>query len=351
MQNMTKICFLLFLLCRASTAYAQQPSIYENLVFEGAGIRGIAYSGVLHELEKKEIIPQIKNVGGTSAGAITALMLSLGYTSEEVYAIIADTKFQKFNDGAFFFIGGYSRMRKRFGWYKSNKFEKWLQEIINRKTNNPDITFAELQNRGYKSLYLYVTGTCLNRQDVIVFSAKTYPNMKVKDAVRISMSIPLYFEAGFIDKEGNIYKKRKHRKAKEEKGEIDVVVDGGIIANFPIFIFDSLAVDLAGKKVRIPNMKTLGVRIDTDEQIKNDQTGKGLAHLPIRSIRDYVGAFYVLVLENLNRNELTKADWERTISVSSVGISPRIKRLSQEQKKSLQKSGETHTLQYLQKRR
>jgi NTE family protein len=98
-------------------------------------------------------------------------------------------------------------------------------------------------------------------------------------------------------------------------------------------------------------MKTLGVRIDTDEQIQHDQKRKGLAPTPIHNIKDYVGAFYVLVLENLNRNELTQTDWERTISVSSVGISPRIKKLSQEQKKALEKSGETHTMQYLQRKK
>jgi NTE family protein len=247
-----KIYFLLIFFCCTPKVYTQQPT-YENLVFEGAGIRGIAYSGVLYELEKNNMMPQIKNVGGTSAGAITALMLSLGYTSSEVYSIIADTKFQKFNDGAFFFVGGYSRMRKRYGWYKSNKFEKWLQEIIHRKTGNPDITFAELERKGFKKLY--ITGTCLNKQQVIIFSAETYPTMKVKDAVRISMSIPLYFEAGFIDKEGVVYKKRKERKVKEANGEIDVVVDGGILANFPIFIFDSIVTDSTGVKKRIPNTK------------------------------------------------------------------------------------------------
>lgn len=340
---MKLIYVLLIFFCCVFKGYTQQ-FIYENLVFEGAGIRGIAYSGVLYELEKNNIISQIKKVGGTSAGAITALMLSLGYTSNEVYTIIADTKFQKFNDGAFFFIGGYARMRKRYGWYKSNKFEKWLQNIISKKTNNPDITFAELEHKGFKKLY--VTGTCLNKQEAIVFSAETYPHMKIKDAVRISMSIPLYFEAGFIDEQGNVYKKKKERRVKEENGEIDVVVDGGILANFPIFIFDSFLVDSTGKKVRIPNMKTLGVRIDTDEQIKNDQTRKGLADASIRNIRDYVGAFYILVLENLNRNELTDTDWKRTISVSSVGIKPRIRRLTQEEKKKLQKSGEMCTHQY-----
>ena len=64
---------------------------YENLVFEGAGIRGLAYCGVIRELENRNIPDEIKNVGGTSAGAITALMFSIGYNSGDMYDIISET--------------------------------------------------------------------------------------------------------------------------------------------------------------------------------------------------------------------------------------------------------------------
>src|SRR5436190_580827 len=83
---------------------------YENLVFEGGGIRGIAYAGSLQVLEEQTILPQIKRVAGTSAGAIAALTVSLGYTAKEIEAIINDTRIEKFNDGKYFFIGGINRM-------------------------------------------------------------------------------------------------------------------------------------------------------------------------------------------------------------------------------------------------
>ncbi|MFC5284514.1 patatin-like phospholipase family protein [Pedobacter alpinus] len=313
---------------------------YENLVFEGAGVRGIAYSGVLAELENRKITNNIVKVGGTSAGAITALMVSLGYTSEEIFNIISATKFQKFNDGEFFFIGGFLRMNSKYGWYKGDKFKKWLEKIIISKTGDSEITFSELTQKGLKQLY--ITATCLNRQKLIVFSAETYPNMKIKDAVRISMSIPLYFEAVFIDSIGQVYNKNK-------AANLDVVVDGGIIGNFPIFIFDSLKVDSLNQTIRIPNYKTLGIRIDSDLQIKNDSMSKALVPMPINNMNDYLQAFYVLILENLNRTALISADWERTISVSSVGISPRIKKMSAAQKQSLIKSGEISAQKYFNK--
>ncbi|MDF2454831.1 MAG: patatin [Cytophagaceae bacterium] len=335
---MKNICFIFLLLLGNTNGWAQ--TTYENLVFEGAGIRGLAYSGVIKQLEDHQIMPHIKKVGGTSAGAITALMISLGYDSKEIYEIISTTKFQKFNDGQFIFIGGFSRMNSRYGWYKGAAFIKWLEQLIEEKTGDKDITFSQLVAKGYKELY--ITGTCLNKQKLLIFSAQTYPNMKIKDAVRISMSVPVYFEAVFIDQDGKVYKKPN------AKANLDVVVDGGVIRNFPIFMFDSISM-ASGKPVRIPNMKTIGIRIDSELQIQNDSISQELVEMPIHNMTDYLNSFYILILENLNRNTLTTEDWKRTISVSSVGISPRIKKLSPAQKQAFIDSGEKYTLAFLQK--
>src|SRR3954470_15167089 len=66
-----------------------------NLVFEGSGIRGIAFAGAIQELEKANLMESVERVGGTSAGAITALLLSLGYTSSEVVQIVNNTPYKK----------------------------------------------------------------------------------------------------------------------------------------------------------------------------------------------------------------------------------------------------------------
>lgn len=322
-----------------SLPFFSQKNTYENLVFEGAGIRGIAYAGVLKELEDNNILEDINKVGGTSAGAITALMVSIGYNSDEIYSIISKTDFQKFNDGQYMFIGGISRLNSKYGWYKGETFTHWLENIIESKTGNAEMTFEELKAKGFKELY--ITATCMNKQKLVVFSAENYPKMKIKDAVRISMSIPLYYEAVFIDDEGKVYEDYN------EQDNLDIMVDGGIIGNYPIFIFDEEKIDLSNHKIRIPNYKTLGIRIDTDEQIMNDSLSKSLVPMKIENIKDYIESFYVIVLENLNRTPLIPEDWERTISVSSVGISPKVKRLSKAQKQALIKSGEKSTKQFL----
>src|SRR5262245_48907174 len=95
---------LLFLVSTYHIVNAQTS--IKNLVFEGAGIRGIAYCGAIQEMEAKNLMSNIEKVGGTSSGAIVALTLSLGYTGKDIEHLISTTKFKKLNDGGFFFIGG-----------------------------------------------------------------------------------------------------------------------------------------------------------------------------------------------------------------------------------------------------
>ena len=104
-------------------------------------------------------------------------------------------------------------------------------------------------------------------------------------------------------------------------------------------------------EVRVPNFETLGIRIDSELQIREDSLERKLAPLPIEDFTDYVTAFYIMVIENLNRNNLTEDDWKRTISVSSVGITPRIKKLTTQQKEMLINSGWTSTENYLKRNR
>ena len=305
--------FLFFALTSFHFVNAQAPAIIKNLVFEAAGIRGIAYCGAIQEMESKNLMTNIERVAGTSSGSITALALSLGYTGKEIETLIAKTNFKKFNDGGFFFIGGLTRLKKHFGWYKGKKIERWLEKIIEQKTSDPNITFEQLHQKGFKDLY--IAGISLNKQKAVIFSHETYPKMKVIDAVRVSIGIPLYFEAVFIDSLGNVYKRPK------DKQGLDVMVDGGFLENFPIHVFDKT----------IPDPYTIGFRIDSDAQIENDKKDRALAEVPIANISNYFLAFYNIIIENLNRQRLTDADWKRTISISDGKTKPRIRKLSKDE--------------------
>ena len=71
---------------------------FKNLVFEGGGVKGIAYVGAIKVLENKKIMPDIVRVGGTSAGAINAVLVGLGYSSAQTLNIMNKLNFKKFMD-------------------------------------------------------------------------------------------------------------------------------------------------------------------------------------------------------------------------------------------------------------
>lgn len=300
-----------------------------NLVFEGAGVRGIAYVGVLDELQKRHVLDSVRRVAGTSAGGIVALLVALRYSPAEVEQVLLQTRIQQFNDGRVLFFGGFSRLRKQFGWYRGEALSRWLGDLVAQKTGNPNTTFAELNAAGFRDLA--VTGTSLTYQNTVIFSEKTFPHMRLRDAVRISCAIPLYFRGVWVDSVGRISTKPKR------KTGLQLVVDGGIAANFPLKLFDA-----PGET----NPETLGVRIDSDAQIRFDEQGRGLAPVQISSFSDYLSAFYNYTLESLNRPLLTPADWARTVSVSSKGLRPRVRRMSSTEKTALVESGRQSVARY-----
>ena len=163
----------LFLSVRPTLAQAQAPR-YRNLVMEGGGVRGIAYGGALQELQAQGILAHIERVGGTSAGAIQAALLAVGYAPDAIVEVINNTPVQRLNDGRFMFVGGSSRLLKQYGWYRGDQLTTYLCELVGRQTQRPNLTLGELhalarqQPGHYRDLY--TTGTNLTMQRTQVFS-------------------------------------------------------------------------------------------------------------------------------------------------------------------------------------
>ncbi len=346
MELIKRLLSIVSILFFANTAFAQKNGSepIRNLVFEGGGVRGIAYTGALMELRDRKIIDSITRVAGTSAGAIAATLFALGYTPEEITKSIYELRIKSMADGKGIFIGGTSRLIRKFGWYEGEAFKKWMSKLIKAKTGKEYLTFEELHQLSLKDAHykqLFLTGTNLTLQKTVIFCRETFPKMEVRTAVRISMGIPLYFKAVVIDGKGNVINKKKDF----SKGS--VMVDGGILCNFPIHVFDyTKYIKSTGDSTPVINYQTLGVRLDSDNQILHDRKSLGLAPMKVNGFIDYVGAFYNLIVENLNRQNLTEEDWKRTISVSTAGIGPRIKKMSEAEKNTLIESGKKGVKEY-----
>lgn len=71
---------------------------FRNLVFEGGGVKGIAYVGAMEILQQRGQLDHILRVGGTSAGAINALIYAPGYTIRKQHQILDSTDFDLSDD-------------------------------------------------------------------------------------------------------------------------------------------------------------------------------------------------------------------------------------------------------------
>lgn len=247
----------------------------KNLVFEGGGVLGIAYLGVLDFLYHQGILQNIKRVAGTSAGAITACITSFSLPFVDIKKM-ADTldyrkipqksdhpsleevpiPFKKELEEIFENIDCLYRLMNDYGWYSSEYFYEWMKREIasqfDASKKLPPYTFEDFKNTTIHKeerpfLDLYIIGTDISTKSSKVFSYETTPHMEVAQAVRISMSIPLFFESIKIIEHTDTKNLMPH-----------IFNDGGIMRNYPIKIFDARY--FRDKMVNGVNVQTLGAR-------------------------------------------------------------------------------------------
>ncbi len=83
---------------------------FKNLVFEGGGVKGIAYVGAMEVLGENGVLENIQRVGGTSAGAINTLLLGLNYSLDETKQILSDLDFRSFLDDSWGMVRDFDRL-------------------------------------------------------------------------------------------------------------------------------------------------------------------------------------------------------------------------------------------------
>ncbi|MCZ6669954.1 MAG: patatin-like phospholipase family protein [Acidobacteria bacterium] len=330
------------------------PYHFRNLVFEGGGVKGIAYVGALQALKKRGILENIRRVGGTSAGAINAVLLGLNYTPAETRKILASLDFRNFLDDSWGIVRDLRRLRRQFGWYKGDYFRAWIARRIEKKTGNPDSTFQDLQDQKPAAPFrdIYLVATNLSTGFAETFSHEHTPETCVADAVRISMSIPLFFAA-----------KRSVRG--------DLYVDGGLLNNYPIKLFDRRKyLDRAkiGKHSRLPdyyrnhnrslrkrgnrispylfNSETLGFRLDSPKEIAVFRDQEEPARHKIDDFFSYAWTLMGTLLNCQVSQHLHADDWHRTIYIDTLGVNTLDFNLSAPRKAALVRSGKTHTEKY-----
>lgn len=293
---------------------------FTNLVFEGGGVKGIAYIGALQALRTRGVLKSISRIGGASAGAITAVLLALKYDLKDIRKILWSLDFSEFMDDSWGVVRDTSRLINEFGWYKGDFFRSWMGNLVREKTGNEHSTFNDLKNREYLNLYLI--GTNLSTGFSEVFSYEHTPRMRVVDAARISMSIPLFFAAV-----------RNFRN--------DVYVDGGVLNNYPIKLFDrekyvndpsrghGRATDyyddenkrLAKSSSKyVYNRETLGFRLDSGQEIGVFRDGAERQHKKIDDFFEYAWSLIMSMAKIQENQHLHSDDWHRTVYINTIGV-------------------------------
>ncbi len=216
-----------------------------NLVFEGGGVKGIAYLGAIKRLYKSIDHTVIQGVGGTSAGAITAMAVSFGLDANGIQSLVSDLDYRKIRQQptakSFPKLNWRERLALKiaahvfgrdiwsvyglfhdYGWYSSDYFYGWLKQQIGTQLNSDGTeTFAQYEAAMKAKLGRYIDlrvhATDVPTRSTKVLSLGNTPTLEVAKAIRMSMSIPLFFNS--IEYKGQVY------------------CDGGVIANYPIDIF------------------------------------------------------------------------------------------------------------------
>jgi NTE family protein len=204
-----------------------------DLVLEGGGVKGIALVGAVAVLEEHGY--EFNRIAGTSAGSIVGALLAAGMPTADMVGIMRSIDYTRFQDkgpkGRF--PGGrlYSLLTQQ-GIYEGSYATKWLAgllEPLGVRTFS-DLRFGDdgLPPEQRYRLVVMASDVSTGRLRRLPWD---YPalgyepdNMLVVDAVRMSTSVPFFFEPV----------KLRNPTTLEEIW----MVDGGLLSNFPVEIFD-----------------------------------------------------------------------------------------------------------------
>jgi predicted acylesterase/phospholipase RssA len=275
-----------------------------DLVFEGGGAKGMVFVGALEELFSRG--HSAGRLLGTSAGAIAAVLMAAGYgpagmlkalnekengrsvfagfmgapepfaeeeikesATRQVFTNI-DLKFVPgflegpLDDALARWLAGHPRSRhfvafvERGGWFSAARFVRWLQEKLDVDPETQltraysRMTLKEFFEATRVELSVVAADTTDSR--LLVLNRRTAPDCPVVWAVRMSMSIPLVWDEVVWKEAWGSYL------GQPMAGH--VIVDGGMLSNFPIELFisgEAPVTKLMGPKQDHP---VLGLLID-----------------------------------------------------------------------------------------
>ncbi|WP_446899654.1 patatin-like phospholipase family protein [Clostridium sp. LBM24168] len=284
-----------------------------DVVFDGGGVKAIGLIGAICCFENYGY--EVNRAAGTSAGAIIAALLSVGYTGQELKSIMLNINYNDFFDKNKLYrrIYGINILKKSInlfkdkGLYSSDNIEDYIKKLILRKGKN---VFYDVYEKGESRLKIIASDVTEKKIMILPDDLVKYgidpKSFEISRAVRMSISIPLFFKPiKFYHENGCSY-----------------VVDGGILSNFPIWIFDT-----EGTPVR----PTIGFKlVDTSKDYSANKR------------MDFISYLFDIIGTMLDKNEeiyVKDKDAVRTVFIPTLGVKTTEFTISNDMKIKLFNSG------------
>lgn len=283
---------------------------FADLVFEGGGVKGIGLAGAYAALEQRGVVA--KNVAGTSAGAITAALVAAGLTSKQLDDVLLELPFAEFKDRDWEdrvpAVGRQLSLLRDHGIYEGRRFREWIGALLEDHgvTRFGQLVDDDADDPANRWRLRVIASDVTHRRLLVLPNDAPHlgldpDEMLIADAVRMSMSIPIFFEPVV----------HRNPRTREEH----LVVDGGMLSNFPVWLFDCVGRDPRWPTFGLMLVEPAPAAASLAERLPGAEHGVGGG-----SLLDYVKSLAHTLLEAHDRLYIEKANYARTIPIPTLGV-------------------------------
>lgn len=272
-----------------------------DAVFEGGGVKGIGLAGAVSEIEKKY---EFVNLAGTSAGSIMAALLAVGYTAKEIKGELKKLNYNDFKDEGLLdklgVLGKGFSIGFEYGIYEGEYFEDWLEGLLQakNKTKFGDVIIKGERKEKYKYKLQVIAADITDRRLLVLPQDLTSlgydpDEFSISRAVRMSMSIPVFFEPVRLP---------------DSSGRSHFIVDGGALSNYPIWLLDDGTSN--------PPWPTFGFKLVEPDKRKLKKGSRN----PINNPVSFLKAIITTMMEAHDSFHISnsKGDYDRTIGIPTL---------------------------------
>jgi NTE family protein len=220
------------------------------------------------------------------------------------------------------------------GIYEGRFFRDWIARLLEAKgvTHFGHVSF-EQDDRPEKGYRLKVIASDVTHRRMLVLPDDAGhlgvdpDELEIAYAVRMSMSIPIFFEPVVHEN--------------PETGAEHLIVDGGMLSNFPVWLFDA-----QGREPRWPTFGLMLVepdpKVPLGRRLEDEDHG-----VPRGSLIDYLKSLASTMMAAHDRLYLENATFARTIPIPTLGVGTTEFDIAPNRVRSLYESGHAAAISFL----